>query len=324
MIGLDNSLAVLDVGHGNSAVLCDQGVVVVIDTGPGSSLLEYLSERSITHINTVLLSHADQDHIGGLVGVLSSGTVTIDRVHVNTDSEKSSAVWEDLTMLLERAGSIKFQPALTTNDSGSFDTPRVHVKIAAPTPYLAVKGPGSVDNKGRKIGTNTISAVIRMVFNGIPIAVFPGDIDQTGLSNIIENGTPIDGRIVVFPHHGGRAGTSNMTKFAADFVNATDPEIAVFSIGRGKHNTPRADVISTLRKVKAKVRIACTQLSEHCANATSTGVNRHLVAVYSEGKSKNTCCSGTVVYLLDTDQLMPDETAHTTFINLNAPTRLCK
>ena len=115
-----------------------------------------------------------------------------------------------------------------------------------------------------------------------------------------------------------------MTKFAADFVNATDPEIAVFSIGRGKHNTPRADVISTLRKVKAKVRIACTQLSEHCANATSTGVNRHLVAVYSEGKSKNTCCSGTVVYLLDTDQLMPDETAHTTFINLNAPTRLCK
>ena len=70
VIGLDNSLAVLDVGHGNSAVLCDQGVVVVIDTGPGSSLLEYLSERSITHINTVLLSHADQDHIGGLVGVL--------------------------------------------------------------------------------------------------------------------------------------------------------------------------------------------------------------------------------------------------------------
>ncbi len=40
----DRTLTILDVGHGNSAVLVDSEGVVVIDAGLKSSLLEYLTE----------------------------------------------------------------------------------------------------------------------------------------------------------------------------------------------------------------------------------------------------------------------------------------
>ncbi|MFH2201677.1 MAG: MBL fold metallo-hydrolase, partial [Elusimicrobiota bacterium] len=49
-------------GHGNCAVIVDSGGVVVIDAGPGSGLLEFLTREGITHINTVIISHADTDH----------------------------------------------------------------------------------------------------------------------------------------------------------------------------------------------------------------------------------------------------------------------
>ena len=51
MAAPDRSLAILDVGHGNCAVLRDRRGVVVIDAGPGSSLLEFLTEHKITNID---------------------------------------------------------------------------------------------------------------------------------------------------------------------------------------------------------------------------------------------------------------------------------
>ena len=87
---LEETLAVLDVGHGASAVLFSGNDVAVFDTGTGSSLLEFLDQQGVTRIRTVVLSHADRDHIGGLVGLLAANTVAIGRVVANTDSSQGS------------------------------------------------------------------------------------------------------------------------------------------------------------------------------------------------------------------------------------------
>jgi len=62
---------IVDVKHGNSAVLIDTDGVVVIDAGNGSKLLEFLSNRQITTIDVLILSHADGDHIGGVMALLT-------------------------------------------------------------------------------------------------------------------------------------------------------------------------------------------------------------------------------------------------------------
>ena len=65
----------LEVGQGNAAVIETHGHTVVIDTGPawrgGShaasfTLIPYLQERGIETIDTLIITHADADHRGGL------------------------------------------------------------------------------------------------------------------------------------------------------------------------------------------------------------------------------------------------------------------
>ncbi len=65
----------LEVGQGNAAVIQTQSTVTVIDTGPawggGASaaaftLIPFLQERGIEHIDHLVVTHADRDHRGGV------------------------------------------------------------------------------------------------------------------------------------------------------------------------------------------------------------------------------------------------------------------
>ncbi|MFY9820530.1 MAG: MBL fold metallo-hydrolase [Thermoanaerobaculia bacterium] len=85
-------MTILDVGHGNCAILQDSNGVVVIDAGLGNSLEIYLREQGIRRIDVILISHADQDHLGGLISLLASQAVEIGRVRLNTDSLQGSSI----------------------------------------------------------------------------------------------------------------------------------------------------------------------------------------------------------------------------------------
>lgn len=65
----------LEVGQGNAAVIETQAHTVVIDTGPawrggshaaGFTLIPYLEQRGVETIDTLIITHADADHRGGL------------------------------------------------------------------------------------------------------------------------------------------------------------------------------------------------------------------------------------------------------------------
>jgi competence protein ComEC len=56
-------LIILDVGHGNCALIKDANNVIVIDCPPGGILSETLEHLSIQEILHILISHSDADHI---------------------------------------------------------------------------------------------------------------------------------------------------------------------------------------------------------------------------------------------------------------------
>ena len=79
------TLTVIDVGQGLAAVVETAGHVLVFDTGPrwrgGTvaarvSLLPYLRARGIRRIDRLVLSHDDQDHVGG--AALVAGAIEIE------------------------------------------------------------------------------------------------------------------------------------------------------------------------------------------------------------------------------------------------------
>lgn len=323
----DPSLTILDVGHGNCAVLEDDRVVV-IDAGPGTTLLEFLEAEGITHVAVVLISHADEDHIKGLVSLFESKTVVVGLVRINSDGIKNSPTWNDLMYLLDeanRAGKVRFDVGLTTNQTGDFDTGRIHVEILAPTPGLAAKGPGSRDHKGRKLTSNSMSAAIRLLRSSKPLVLLPGDIDEVGLDNILEAGTDISAEIAIFPHHGGGASTGSLAAFASSFCKATRPANLVFSIGRGKYDTPRPEVIAAAIREVPQVRVLCTQLSEHCASQLPKSDPGHLTRKVSKGKEFRRCCAGSISVSLIEEQaaVLPVLDAHAEFIASAVPSALC-
>jgi beta-lactamase superfamily II metal-dependent hydrolase len=321
-------LAILDVGHGNAAILRTDDWVAVIDAGPGNSLVQYLVEQGVTRIDEVLISHADEDHLAGLVGVLSSGQFSLGRVRLNSDAVKDSKIWMDLTVALDdaaRNGAIDFRPSLTASDNGQFDHGPVSIEILAPTNFLATRGPGSTDRSGRRITTNSISAVIRVAVNGQRLVLLAGDVDEIGLDELAHVGTTdLGAPILVFPHHGGRAGTGNPGAFTTRLSQMVQPTCVVFSIGRGIHGTPIPAVVEAIKRHGAHIRVACTQLSERCAATTPNLDPTHLNPAFARGREKRQCCAGTVVVDFQAlGTVLPDAAVHVAFIQANAPTSLC-
>jgi competence protein ComEC len=321
------SLATLDVGHGNSTVLIDTRGVVVIDTGSGSALLQYLEDCQIQTIDVILLSHADEDHIGALAQLLACGRFKIGRARLNTDSKKGSQVWDDLLYelsQLQRTGQCDFEVSLVENVTGEFDQGEIHIEILAPSRYIAGKGPGSTDRQGRVITSNSVSAVVRLVRNGQPIVLLPGDLDSTGLANLIEANANLVAPVLVFPHHGGRSG-SDLAAYACALCNLVAPKAVIFSIGRGRYGTPQPEIVAEIRRRLANVRVACTQLSEHCANVLPEGERKHLSVAFSRGKELGKCCAGTILINLDgSAAILPTQPDHLAFIASFAQTALCQ
>ena len=323
----DKCLSILDVGHGNSAILEDEHGVIVIDAGPRSYLLEILNEKNITHINIVLISHADQDHIEGLLALLGSN-ISIDTVRVNTDSMKGSKLWDDLLYELDsqdRKGKLDFQVTLVSNSGEHLSCGAVSIEVLGPSKYLAGKGAGSVDANNKKITTNSISAVIKVSYKERPIALFAGDLDDVGFDDLLRCEASLEAQYLIYPHHGGATGSADIETFAKELIKKVKPENIIFSIGRGRYSTPRPEIISVIRKDLPDTRIMCTQLSEHCISDLSGVLPKYIENVYSQGKEDKKCCAGTVVIDIgDGGSVMPSFDEHSEFIGGHVKSPLCK
>ncbi len=321
------SLTVLDVGHGSCAVLVESTRVVVFDAGPKTGLLEFLLQHQIDTIDLVMISHADSDHIEGLLAILGTSTFTIKMVRLNTDSLKGSDIWDDLLFeldSLQTQGKTDFSPALTEADTGKFDSAEVTLEIIGPSSYLAAKGPSGKDAYDRRITTNSISAVIRVHYKGTPVALLTGDMDMIGLDEIVRGGKKLVAPILVFPHHGGNAGT-DMEAFSEKLYLLVQPEQVLFSIGRGRYGTPIPDVVHKARRLNSKVKIACTQLSEHCAADVPNMDHTHISSSFADGRDERRCCAGSITVSLSAGAGdFPMWREHQEFISAFAPGALCR
>jgi beta-lactamase superfamily II metal-dependent hydrolase len=325
-------LVIIDVGHGSASLLVGDEVVVV-DAGPGSALLEYLDKEGIGEVAAVYVSHADTDHIKGVIALLGSGRVRIRALRLNSDSEKDTETWRDLQYDLDdyhRRGAIDFEVGLTEGDMCPQVAGDVTAEVVAPRRRLAGIGPGGKDKAGNQITTNSISAVIRVSTDSGPVALLTGDLDLVGLDHLIDTGQSLAAPILVFPHHGGHAsrrGTpGDDVAFATRLMDAVRPSFVVLSIGRGTHETPRPEIMDVVREHSTRPRIACTQLSERCSAVLPPEDPTHLADRYAAGRATRKCCAGTVVVAFSSRgyEVLPAQPDHRAFVEVRAASALCR
>jgi beta-lactamase superfamily II metal-dependent hydrolase len=320
-------LAILDVGHGNCAVITARGKTIVIDTGTGSALLEFLMQAEVRKVDFVVITHADEDHIGGLIGLLSSQVVKVGCVCANPDAIKDTKVWKDLRYELDsrsRAKTVQLRTSVSSSDSGFLDIGDISLEILAPSPLLLLGGPGSKSGKHR-ISSNTASIVLRLKTKTGPIALLPGDLDDIALDDLFRSDPELTAAYLVFPHHGGRAGFGDSKGFAKRLCKAVQPNTVIFSTGRGRYSTPHPDIVSGVLEERPKCWIACTQLSQGCSAAPSKKKPTHLSWAHSRGREFQSCCAGSIIIPLDEkSHVSPTKRAHAGFINKHVDNPMCR
>lgn len=92
----------IDVGQGDaSLILCD-GHSMLIDGGRANQsdkIYTVLKEKGITHLDYIIATHPDDDHVGGLAGALNYATVGVALSPVTSDDSKS---FEDFKKYLDK------------------------------------------------------------------------------------------------------------------------------------------------------------------------------------------------------------------------------
>ena len=317
-------VVILDVGHGNCAVVQDGKRCLVIDAGPGTALLEFIRHAEIDVVEEMLISHADTDHLKGVQTLLDQDVISVRSVRLNSDAAKDTDQWDAILCSLDdrrRRGTIDFTVELT--EGYQIVLADTVVEVLAPSGYLAGKGPGSRDTKGRRIKTNTVSTVVRVRMLDQSV-LFTADLDEVGLELLMETDQDLGADLLVFPHHGGNVSSSatpaRNRRFAERLLSAVNPKIVVFSLSRVKYSNPRREIIEAVKNSPDR-KVMCTQMSKNCLDGAPND-DEHLANVFADGRRSGHCCAGSIVIAGPT--LYPSASSHTNFVRVRAPHALCR
>ena len=223
----------INVGEGDAALLQDgSGFNVLIDggkPGAGPAVLSALRAHAATHLNVILASHADSDHIGGLISVLQAGDIQVDAVEYN-GYPGSTATWTSFASAVATRG-LSLQP------------------VQFPTQLAWGKMTVYVLNPAKNLSNpdqNDASEVVRVDEDGLR-ELFTGDIDATIEATVVARRTPLASQVLKVAHHGSAYSSG------APFLAAVQPEDAVISVGQNSYGHPSNQAIARLQAAGAAI-----------------------------------------------------------------------
>lgn len=235
----------VDVGQGDCAVIQSSfnQEVYVIDTGGRVtfqtakwqqrksqanvrySLLAYLKGEGIRHIDGLILTHGDQDHMGDALTVLQS--IKVKHLYVGTQALKS----RNLRLLLKQLPKRTRVQTLKQND---WIGKRVQLNVLFPKQAKAAENQDSLILFSRLHQQNYL---------------FMGDLPIEQEQILLKQYPNLKADIVKIGHHGSKTSTSTT------FLKQVEPKIAVISVGKNnRYHHPNQEVINRLNQRQILIR----------------------------------------------------------------------
>lgn len=247
-------LVALDVGQGDALLVLSEGEVALIDTGPTpDALRRALTSARVRRIDRVILTHAHEDHIGG-VGALTRH-LKVREICVPPGMEMDACV---------QATASRLHATVTSLAQGD----RVMVGGIA----LDVLWPSRVSAGGPvAVPDENESGIVAMVSAEGRSALLTADAEDDVIGRLVTQGCIGDIDLLKVGHHGSGASVSVET------LRVLRPEEALISVGAGnRYRHPHRETVDKL--VRAGCSVSRTDedgtLTYQFATGTVTGVLR--------------------------------------------------
>lgn len=229
----------LDVGQGDATLAQLPGDVnILIDTGPSSPtsnsgttvIVPYLRRLGIDTIDVMILTHPDNDHIGGATAVLEG--VAVKEVLI-------TCAWPERDEAQDLLRAIRAERALLR------DAREGDVLALGGAARLYVLSPA--DSIVCEAGNHT--SIVAMLQYGRTRWLFTGDADVAAERRMLQRyDTLMHADVLKVGHHGSTTST------AEEFLRAVRPQHAVICAGRLNHfKHPKFEVLQRLWSVGSRV-----------------------------------------------------------------------
>lgn len=222
-------IMVMDVNQGLSVLFETDGKYVLYDGGgreTSAYLVSKLNDMGIQCIDYMIVSHYDEDHIAGLIGVLN--TTSVNNV-ICPDYETDTKIYQSFISAINKSGANIIHPQL----GDVFEESEMTMTVIS-ADYIS-----SEEN----------DCSIAILFSiGEKSIIISGDCSAKKEADIIADFENIDCDILVAAHHGSRYSNSEM------FLNKTTPDYVIISCGENnEYGHPHQEVLDRVSNYNAAV-----------------------------------------------------------------------
>lgn len=223
---------VIDVGQGDSILIYSNGYSALIDTGTNISAPEVctvLEDCGINKLDVLLITHLDNDHVGGLENVLEFfGAKNLILPEITFESEGIHSARNAMGNVVGNGGNI-----YTAVQGMNFKIGEFEITV------LATFGTMELENNRSII---TMAEIDGKKF------LLAGDIESGAEKYLLKENLNLTCDVLKVAHHG------SSTSSKMDFLKAVSPEMAVISVGKDNfYGHPHSEVLSALEHIGADI-----------------------------------------------------------------------
>jgi beta-lactamase superfamily II metal-dependent hydrolase len=224
-----------DVGQGDGIILrTPSRETIIVDGGKQNDFIREVDDHvPVTDriIDLVIVTHADADHVAGLVNLIASGRVR--SVLMNRDATVTTKTY---TRLLNAIADQRV-PVIEAQAGQAYDYGEVRLQVLWPT----------TEGLAKAKTTNERSVVVNVTY-GTQDFLLTGDAPDTVEQHLLKQGSDLAAEVLKVGHHGSGHSSTLL------FLQAVKPQLAVLSVGlKNTYGHPAQRVLADLRQVGAQV-----------------------------------------------------------------------
>ncbi len=235
------TVSFLNVGQGDAILIqSPTGTQVLVDGGATRGVLRELSRALPLFdrtLDAVVATHPDQDHIGGLVHVLSRYEV---EYFLESGNSADTPAYHALERELEQENPVRVVARAGT---------RILLGGGA---YLEVLFP---DRDVSGVESNTASVILRVVYGDTEVLLTgdaPASIERHLTTCALSGQCTVQADVLKAGHHGSK------TSSDPAFIDAVDPQTVVFSRGcDNRYGHPAPEVVERFRERSVELLDTC-------------------------------------------------------------------